>query len=232
MTSLMSLLAFTDLDIYLTGNNEIISFCKYNYRRYTNFDINSLICSDETCSISQDNKLKDNKLNEIDTSNRSGENDVIKYSLDNMTQNTFETTYTDSIYSQRNYNKQIKKIVESYSKTCEINCQPDDPRLSHYDIIIPTNSDKGNFIVHTFAYSDGSEPINYLTMYYENEGECNNLFEIDFSKFYKHYPRYSVSSLGNDVPKKDFSIEEFQKTFKECEDALIKFGILENNFKQ
>lgn len=109
-----------------------------------------------------------NSINNVDNSNAQVDTQthfddridyvIADYEVDNnMVRNT----------SQKSYHNELAKMIHKHGKTCKVEFQPDDPRLCHYDVIIPT--DKGNLIIHTFAYSNSSSNINDLTMYYEND---------------------------------------------------------------
>jgi hypothetical protein len=125
------------------------------------------------------------------------------------------------------FNEEIKEVIEKHGSTCKIVHNPDDPRLSHYDIVIPVNeSKKGNFIIHTFAYGGFWENIDNVYMYYENDDTDDILFEIDFKDFYnKTYHNSSTCLCSNDL-KEGVTTENYDKYIKDCEDALIKFGVI------
>jgi len=190
----MSWITYGDGDIYLTG---------------TGSQNNNFV---GTGHVNNTNAHVDAQLH-TNTNNWHINPIIADYQVDNnMARNT----------SQYSYHNELAKMINKHGKTCKVKFQPDDPRLCHYDVIIPT--DKGNLIIHTFAYSDSSNNINDLTIYYETDNVI--LFEVDFSKFYHHRELCSVFSVGHDRLKNDVYIDEFYETLNECEQVLINLGIL------
>jgi len=184
-------------DIYLTGSQN-----------------NNFVGTDHADSVNNVNDV-DNSNAQVDTQTRLDNHIdyvIADYEVDN---NMVRST------SQYSYHNELAKMIHKYGKTCKVKFQPDDCRLSHYDVIIPTN--KGNLIIHTFAYSDSSNNISDLDVYYENDDIV--LFEIDFSKFYNHRDLYSAFSVGHDQLKSTVQIDEFYETLNDCEQALINLGI-------
>lgn len=105
------------------------------------------------------------------------------------------------------YTKKLFNVLEQHNIIHTIEHDMNDSRYPcGYKIIIPTNSEKGNFIVTVLKLNLDNIDMNSVHMEYEKQNDL--LFEIDF---------YENTCM---------KIDDYIKSLKEYVDILMKYGLI------
>lgn len=98
---------------------------------------------------------------------------------------------------QESFNEYVSSVLKEFGIENKIVCQPYDPRLSHYDIVVKIDDD--DLIFHTFAYGFSWENVESFCCYFDKSNQ--EFFDVDFTKYYNTRQINSSCQLGYYIVK-------------------------------